>query len=135
MNDLNRQEVDAKIAVVEANVETRIANHETFIKTGFAELRLEMAEFRLEMAGLRLEMAGLRVEMHKNTVSIIKWVIGTMFAFSALTIGTVIHVVDSALEQHIHSVPAAAPAQPARGARDPEHVRPEPATATSSSGR
>ena len=128
MNDLNRQEVDAKIAVVEANVETRIANHETFIKTGFAELRLEMAEFRLAMAGLR-------VEMHKNTVSIIKWVIGTMFAFSALTIGTVIHVVDSALEQHIHSVPAAAPAQPARGARDPEHVRPEPATATSSSGR
>ena len=128
INDLSRQEVDAKIAVVEANVETRIANHETFIKTGFAELRLEMAEFRLAMAGLR-------VEMHKNTVSIIKWVIGTMFAFSALTIGTVIHVVDSALEQHIHSVPAAAPAQPARGARDAEPVRPEPATATSSSGR
>lgn len=96
MNDLSRQEVDAKLAASEAKVDARLANFDTSIRMGFAELRTEFAGIRTDMAkqsgDMRTEMADLRAEMHKGTVDIIKWVIGfgiaslgAIFAFGRMT--------------------------------------------------
>ncbi|NHZ41021.1 hypothetical protein [Massilia aquatica] len=103
MTDLTRQEVDAKIAALEAKnatsearVDARLANFDTSVKTGFAELRTSFAELRTDMAAqngkIQTQMTELRAEMHKGTVDIIKWVIGVglasigaMFTISRMT--------------------------------------------------
>ncbi|UOD27843.1 hypothetical protein INH39_20420 [Massilia violaceinigra] len=103
MTDLTRQEVDAKIAGLEAKnatsearVDARMATFDTSVKTGFAELRTSFAELRTDMAAqngkIQTQMAELRAEMHKSTVDIIKWVIGVglasigaMFTISRMT--------------------------------------------------
>lgn len=108
MNDLSRQEVDAKLAASEAKVDARLANFDTSIRTGFAELRTEFAGIRTDMAkqsgDMRTEMADLRAEMHKGTVDIIKWVIG----FGIASLGAIF-----AFGRMSEKAPAQAAAQPA----------------------
>lgn len=77
MSDVTREEVDAKLTAVKAEVYARLADFEGIVKTGFAELRAEMAVLRAEM----------RAEMHKNTADLIKWAIGLAIAVVGLTVG------------------------------------------------
>lgn len=80
MAEMNREEVDAKLAATEARVEARIANLETIVKTGFADVRTQMAE-------LRQEMAELRTDLSKAIVSIIKWGVALSLAVVGTTVG------------------------------------------------
>jgi hypothetical protein len=79
MSDVTREEVDAKLAAVEARIEARLANLEMLVRTGFAELRSDM----------RAEMAELRVEMHKNTANLIKWGVALAIAVVGLNVGLI----------------------------------------------
>jgi hypothetical protein len=68
MSDITREEVDAKLAAVEARIEARLVNLEMIVRTGFAELR---------------------TEMHKNTATLIKWGVGLAFAVIGLNVGLI----------------------------------------------
>jgi hypothetical protein len=83
MADVTREEVDAKLGEHAAKIEVRLENLEAAIKTGFAELRSEMAK--------------LGASMHQNTTDIIRWVVGTMFAFALVIVGLVTFVVNNAV--------------------------------------
>jgi hypothetical protein len=66
MSEMTREEVDAKLAAVEARIETRMANLEMVVKIGFAELR---------------------AEMQRNNANLIKWGVGLAVAIVGLNFG------------------------------------------------
>ena len=81
MDELSRQEVDAKFAAAEARVDARLANLEAAMRIGFAELRVEIER--------------LQITMHKNTANLIKWLVITALGFATLTIGILTFVINS----------------------------------------
>lgn len=81
MNDLTRQEVDAKLAAAAAKVETRLINFDSSVQTGFSELRAEIAT--------------LQGEMHKIAADIIKWGVVTALGFATLTMVVLTFVITS----------------------------------------
>ena len=60
-------------------------------KAGQAEVRAEIAELRseqrTEIAGVRTEIAGVRTEIASLETRLIRWMVGTVLATAALTVG------------------------------------------------
>jgi hypothetical protein len=92
MNDLSRQEVDAKIAASAAEGQLRYVQLVASMKAGFADIRAEIA--------------AMRTEMHKNTAEMIKWMLG--FTVAIVTILT--FVINNAAPKFILPAPVATPA-------------------------
>lgn len=82
MSDLNRQELEAKLAQNKAEVDARLANFDTSIKTGFADLRAEFAALRTEIADGRTDAA-------KQNHDSMKWIIGTVITMVSISVAII----------------------------------------------
>lgn len=112
MAEMNREEVDAKLAATEAEVGARLSDFNTTMLTGFADVGRQFAEMNARMAEMRAEtnaqlteiraemraqlaeMRGgvdqLRAEMYKNTASLLRWGIGLAVAIVGTTVGATV---------------------------------------------
>ena len=82
-----RSEQRTQIAEVRteiAEVRTEIANLDTRLSTQIAELR---AEQQTGIAGVRTEIAEVRTEIASLETRLIRWMVGTVLATAALTVG------------------------------------------------
>ena len=73
-------EVRGEIAELRAEQRTQIAE----VRTGIAELR---AEQRTQIAEVRTEIAVVRTEIASLETRLIRWMVGTVLATAALTVG------------------------------------------------
>ncbi len=67
-----------------AEVRTEIANLDTRLSTQLTELR---AEQQTGIAGVRTEIAEVRTEIASLETRLIRWMVGTVLATAALTVG------------------------------------------------
>ena len=67
-----------------AEVRTEIANLDTRLSTQITELR---AEQQTGIAGVRTEIADVRTEIASLETRLIRWMVGTVLATAALTVG------------------------------------------------
>ena len=67
-----------------AEVRTEIANLDTRLSTQITELR---AEQQTGIAGVRTEIAEVRTEIASLETRLIRWMVGTVLATAALTVG------------------------------------------------
>ena len=67
-----------------AEVRTEIANLDTRLSTQIAELRVEQ---QTGIAGVRTEIAEVRTEIASLETRLIRWMVGTVLATAALTVG------------------------------------------------
>jgi hypothetical protein len=92
MEPVSKDLLDARLATVETRIEGRLVSLETRMESGFNELR---AEFR--------------AEMHKNTAELVKWIVGTSLAMSAVALTVMTFVLNNAVPK----APSYPPPQPA----------------------
>ncbi len=102
MTDVTRPQVDAKLAVLDANVNARLANFDTSIKSGFAEMRAELAR--------------IETTMHRNTADIIKWCVTTGIGNAIAMLAILTFVVNNAVDRQARtSTPPTVIVVPASG--------------------
>ena len=85
----------AEVRTEIAEVRTEIANLDTRLSTQIADLRSEqqigLADLRTEqqtgLAGVRTEIAEVRTEIASLETRLIRWMVGTVLATAALTVG------------------------------------------------
>lgn len=59
------------------------------------ELRVEIAGVRMEVAGVRTDMADLRTEIKRQTISMLRWLVPTVFAGMTVSSGLVAGIVSA----------------------------------------
>jgi hypothetical protein len=132
MNEITRQEVDAKIAASEARTEARIAHLDAVVKTGFAEIRAEFAEIRAEFAKVRAEIADLRADMaqglaevHQRITDIVKWAVTTALGIAVAVVAILSFVINTAAARWAPPAQSPAPvSQPKPQGNDPQAAPP-----------
>jgi hypothetical protein len=102
MNDLTRQEVDAKLAQNKAEVDARLANFDISVKTGFADIKTGFADMKTEMQKMR---GDFEKQSHDST----RWIIGSVFGMISLGVA----IIGVMINLNKGEKPAPAAAQPA----------------------
>ena len=77
-------EVRTEIASLDTRLSTQIANLDTRLSTQIAELRTEQ---RTQTAEVHTEIAEVRTEIASLETRLIRWMVGTVLATGALTVG------------------------------------------------
>lgn len=80
VNDLTRQEVDAKLCAIKSEVDARLANFDASIQTGFSAIRSDFAHMRTDLSNMRTDTANMRADMVRQIHASIFKAVGVMVA-------------------------------------------------------
>src|SRR5471032_1310128 len=100
--------IDARMEGIDARVDSRFADMNTNMNTKFAEMDIKFMDANMNV---NAKFAKLRTEMAKGFADVIKWMIGTLIAMTALLIASLTFVVNVVIPHAAAApVPASVPA-------------------------
>src|SRR5471032_1819091 len=107
--------IDARMEGIDARVDSRFADMNTNMNTKFAEMDIKFMDANMNVnakfAKVDIKFAELRTEMAKGFADVIKWMIGTLIAMTALLIASLTFVVNVVIPHAAAApVPASVPA-------------------------